>query len=301
MLPQSLIEPITRNLRDAGDVTPIRGARIVGGGCINQALRLETEREVYFVKWNAQPLPRMFQTEASGLKLLQATGTVRVPAVLVAAEATGDHPAYLLMEWLGGSPGGYVDHATLGTRLALLHQKGTSPRTPPAYGLDHDNYIGSTPQYNGWDANWVRFFGEQRLRPQMELAQRNGRLPSRRQHQLERLIERLESWLGGVERCPSLLHGDLWGGNVLAGPGNVPAIIDPAVYYGDREAELAYTELFGGFNTRFYQAYQETWPLPPGYADRRDLYNLYHLLNHLNLFGESYGSQVDRVLAEFAS
>lgn len=301
MLPQSLTEPVAHALRDAGDATPLRGARRVGGGCINHALRLETDRGVYFVKWNAQPLPRMFQTEAEGLKLLQATGTVRVPTVLAAAEATTDRPAYILMEWLEGPPGGRIDHATLGTQLALLHQKGTSPRIPPAYGLDHDNYIGSTPQYNGWDTDWVRFFAERRLRPQMELAQQNRRLPSSRQRKLERVIEQVGQWLGGVERCPSLLHGDLWGGNVMAGPGHAPAIIDPAVYYGDREAELAYTELFGGFGARFYQAYQETWPLPPGYPERRDLYNLYHLLNHLNLFGESYGSQVDRVLLDFAA
>jgi fructosamine-3-kinase len=133
----------------------------------------------------------------------------------------------------------------------------------------------------------------------MELASRNLRLTPERSRKLSRLIERLEDFLGGMPRQPSLIHGDLWSGNVIPGPGGL-ALIDPAVSYSDREAEIAYTELFGGFSSGFYAAYQHTWPLEPGYADRRDLYNLYHLMNHLNLFGEAYGGQVDAVLKHYS-
>lgn len=295
-LPTSLVTALTGALRAVGDDTTLTSVQPVGGGCISHAYRLTTARSSYFLKWNAQALPGMFSAEAQGLRLIRATRTVRVPAVIAVAEASTDCPAYILLEWLetiSGTPG-QIDQARLGTQLAAMHRV-----TMPAYGLDHDNYLGSTPQPNGWDNDWIRFFRERRLRPQIELAQRNGRLPSRRRRGLERLLEQLDRWLSGIERQPALLHGDLWAGNVLSLPDGTPALIDPAIYYGDREAELAYTRLFGGFHAHFMAAYQEAWPLAPDYADRCDLYNLYHLLNHLNLFGESYGAQVDAVVQRY--
>jgi fructosamine-3-kinase len=253
------------------------------------------------LKWNPRAdLGDMFSTESDGLVLLRATETLIVPKPYTACNAVAGHtPAYILMEWIDGGNSHTVNQEMLGHQLALLHIKGTSPQDPPAYGLGYDNYIGSTRQYNAWYTDWVAFYQEKRLRPQIALAQRKGYMPTTRQQRLEQLVERLDTWLGGVNRQPALLHGDLWGGNVLASRGGNPAIIDPAVSYGDREAEIAYTELFGGFGERFYQAYHHTYPLEPGYADRRDLYNLYHLLNHLNLFGEMYGRQIDSIAQHY--
>lgn len=295
-LPDSLRQPILDLLSYLGDRSGILTAQPVGGGCINHATRLETRQGRYLLKWNAAPLPGMFAAEAHGLAILASTRTVRVPMVYAYAEAQEGFPSYILLEWLEGSRS--ADQRTLGEQLAELHRQGISPKTPPAYGLEQDNYIGSTPQVNTWEADWAAFFANCRLRPQMDLARKNGRLPSDRRKRLEALIDALPALLGGVERQPALIHGDLWGGNVIASPDGL-ALIDPAVSYSDREAEIAYTELFGGFFERFYVAYQATWPLDPGYRQRRDLYNLYHLLNHLNLFGESYGSQVDAILHRY--
>ncbi len=292
-LPDLLRQPILYLLSNLGDRSGILTAQPVGGGCINHATRLETRQGRYLLKWNAAPLPGMFVAEAHGLAALSGTRTVRVPVVYGHSEAHQGLPAFILLEWLEGSRS--ADQGTLGEQLAELHRQGISLKTPPAYGLDQDNYIGSTPQVNAWEQDWATFFANCRLRPQMDLARRNGRLPSDRRRRLETLIDALPGLLSGVERQPALIHGDLWGGNVIPGPDGL-ALIDPAISYSDREAEIAYTELFGGFSTRFYAAYQATWPLDPGYRQRRDLYNLYHLLNHLNLFGESYGAQVDTIL-----
>ncbi len=299
-VPASLEEPLKEALRSIGDDSPVTGARSVAGGCINNAMRLETARSAYLLKWNSNPLPDMFLVEVDGLKEMQATGTVRVPEPYTAANPKDGAPGFILMEWLEApKDAGGIDFEQLGRQLAEMHRHGPAGLDAAAYGLGYDNYIGPTRQLNGWESDWVGFYRERRLRPQMELAQRSGRMPSDRRHRLERLMERLDEWLGGVPRRPALIHGDLWGGNVMAGPGGLPALIDPAIYYADREAELAYTELFGGFNSTFYASYRETWPLEPGYRDRRDLYNLYHLLNHLNIFGESYGHQVDGALRRY--
>jgi len=208
------------------------------------------------------------EAEADGLRALGAV--VRVPRIL-------DHgPDFILLEQLDLRRSG--DWAALAQMLARLHRT-----TGPRFGWHRDNRIGATPQINGWRDDWATFFHECRLRPQLELARRNGfafeEPPRLENHRPE----------------PSLLHGDLWSGNagfIEEGP----VIFDPAVYYGDREADLAMTELFGGFPARFYAAYNEAFPLPDGYETRKHLYNLYHLLNHLNIFGEGYLAQVQRTL-----
>jgi protein-ribulosamine 3-kinase len=299
-LPAGLQNAVGEVLQSVGDQLPLKRITPVGGGCINNAMRLDTTQASYLLKWNLNPLPGLFLVERRGLELLRSTATIRVPKPYEARDAQGSIPAFILMEWLHSPPGKTsIDQELLGQQLAEMHRAGISPQMPAAYGLDHDNYVGSTSQENDWNTNWVAFFAEKRLIPQMKLALRQGRLPSERRRRLERVINRLDELLNGIERRPALLHGDLWGGNIMAGPDG-PALIDPAVYYGDREAELAFTELFGGFSSRFYQAYAEAWPIDQGYKNRKDLYNLYHLLNHLNIFGEIYGSPVDDILRHYS-
>lgn len=265
-----------------------------GGSFGAQLLRITAGGRQFALKWAAGgQAAAMLAAEAHGLRSLAASGAIRVPAVLLAQDGIAAKPAAVLSEWLEGGGAG-PDQAALGEALAALHR-----HTAPAYGLERDNFIGGTPQANGWCDDWVTFFRERRLLPQIALAASAGLLPVARQRALERVVARLADLLGGVPRAPALIHGDLWGGNVVAAPGGGAALIDPAISYSDREAELAFTELFGGFTSRFYAAYNAAWPLEPGYAERRGLYNLYHLLNHLNLFGEGYGPQVDAIARRY--
>lgn len=294
MVPPALQSALQSALRAAGDQTAIRATAPIGGGCINEILRVTTAEHRYLLKWHPQAPPGMFAAEAHGLHMLQCSNSVRVPQVFAVADATAEHPGYIVLEWLEPAmQRRSADMAEFGERLAAMHAV-----TAEQYGLDHDNFIGTTPQINTASADWVSFFREQRLRFQLELAARNGLMPAARRRGLERLLERLDDLLAGVERRPALIHGDLWDGNLLPTSQGV-ALIDPAVYFADREAELAYTQLFGSFDPRFYAGYRAAWPLPPGYDDRRELYNLYHLLNHLNIFGEQYGGHVDTVIRRY--
>ena len=293
MMTTDVLRPaLSDALISIGDATPIRSLDRIGGGDINEAARLVTDRDRYFVKWNPRHLrPRMFEVEARGLRLLASANAVRVPRVV----AVVDQPPALVLEWIDSRGSKSDASEALGRQLAQMHRTIGS-----GYGLDHDNYIGSNPQANRQTNSWIEFFRAHRLGFQMELAHRNGHLTAKRASQIEWLMSRLNEWIDESTCVPSLLHGDLWGGNTMSGPNGEPVLIDPAVYYGDREAEIAFTELFGGFGAKFYAAYNAAWPLAPGYADRRDLYNLYHLLNHLNLFGEGYGGSVDAILRRFA-
>ena len=248
---------------------------------------------VGLLKWRQGARPGMFTAEARGLYLLQTAAALRIPSVLAQSEAMDDCPAFIVLEWLGRGPSKPQIAAALGEGLAALHRT-----TATHYGLDHDNFIGANPQPNQLSENWLNFFREWRLGFQMELAGRNGYLPTKRRQLLEKLLARLGDWLPAIPPA-SLLHGDLWGGNWLVTDTAEPALIDPAVYHGHREAELAFTELFGGFPPAFYAAYNQVWPLDTEYGERKGLYNLYHLLNHLNLFGEGYGGSVDAVLRRY--
>lgn len=266
----------------------------VGGGDISNAarLRLAAGSQV-LVKWGTGLPFGLFTAERRGLALLSSAEALCIPHVVAQSEANADRPGFIVMEWLGRGPSTPKVADALGRGLAELHRV-----TAPTYGLNHDNFIGANPQINKAADSWVAFFCEQRLGFQMELAIQKGRLPGRRARLLEKLLGRLGEWLPVLPPA-SLLHGDLWAGNWLATDAGRPALIDPAVYYGHREAEIAFTGLFGKFPTTFYAAYNQTWALDSGYQERKDLYNLYHLLNHLNLFGESYGRGVDSVLGKY--
>jgi len=288
ILPDALISTITSQLGPVAAATP------VGGGDISQAARLQLASGTQVVvKWRSGLLPGLFTAERAGLELLHSAGALRVPAILAQAEATAFCPAFIVLEWLEPGSKSAASAAALGTGLAAQHHV-----LGAVFGLDHDNFIGANPQPNRQMDNWVDFFREQRLGFQMALAGRNGFLPASRARRLESLLKRLADWLP-PQPAASLLHGDLWGGNWLTTASGQPALIDPAVYYGHREADLAFTELFGGFPGDFYAAYKAAWPLEPGYEERKDLYNLYHLLNHLNLFGEGYGGSVDSILRRY--
>ena len=258
------------------------------GGSINEAQVLEDGRRRFFVKIHEATRLAMFEAEAAGLAELARPGILRVPKA-VATGTAGEH-AWLVLEYVPLSGGGSRSGRRLGERLAILHQE-----TRPAFGWDRDNTIGATPQPNGWLEDWVSFYRERRLGHQLALAAQSG-LPARALDKGRQLLEWLPAFFADYQPKPSLLHGDLWGGNWGEDEAGEPVIFDPAVYYGDREADLAMTELFGGFPQDFYAAYRGTWPLDAGYGVRKVLYNLYHVLNHFNLFGGGYGSQAERMM-----
>ena len=266
--------------------------REAGGGCINRALILRgKDRRRFFVKVNAARHTDMFAAEAAGLAELDTAAAIQVPRPI--AQGTSEEWAYLVLEWLDID--GRGNGAKLGRQLAQLHRT-----TSNHFGWHRDNTIGSTPQVNFPATDWIDFFGERRLGYQLRLAERNG-APRRLLANGERLVSRLGDFFAGYHPAPSLLHGDLWGGNHGYVDGQ-PVLFDPAVYFGDREADLAMTELFGGFSADFHAAYREAWPLDPGFDVRKHLYNLYHVLNHFNLFGGGYAGQAqsmtERLLAE---
>lgn len=258
-----------------------------GGGCINRAFLLEGGGERYFVKLNGSERLSMFEAEAEGLKEIATTETVRIPMPLCSGVAEGQ--AFLVLEYLPLHASDAHAQETLGRQLAQMHRV-----TAPTFGWRRDNTIGSTPQPNTPMADWVAFWRDQRLGFQLQLAANSGGRALRGKG--EQLLERLPAFFADYRPVASLLHGDLWGGNAAATADDEPVIFDPAVYYGDRETDIAMTELFGGFSARFHAAYREAWPLDAGYRTRKNLYNLYHVLNHFNLFGGGYLSQAERLM-----
>ncbi|HHI94535.1 MAG TPA: fructosamine kinase family protein [Gammaproteobacteria bacterium] len=280
----------------SGTILATDSARPVGGGCINAAYVLTGSQDGnpqnFFIKTNRADNLSMFEAEAEGLHALRSSHSLRVPAPVCSGIAGGN--AYLVLEHIALK--GTGDDTQQGNRLAAMHQT-----RHPQFGWHRHNTIGSTPQLNRWTDSWVTFWSEQRLGAQLELAGQNGA-----KHSLLRRGDRLQAALPAFfddyQPAPSLLHGDLWSGNAAFDEQGQPVIFDPAVYFGDRETDLAMTELFGGFSAAFYAAYNATWPLDAGYATRKTLYNLYHILNHFNLFGGGYESQaqgmIDRLLSE---
>ncbi len=259
-----------------------------GGGCINDAWELRgRDGRRFFVKANpGADSPTMFRREAEALAVLSRANAIRVPQPVCQGEASGT--AFLVLEYLPLASRG--SFAQMGRSLAKLHAV-----TNQWFGWHADNYIGRTLQKNPPCTDWIGFFRDQRLAFQIDLARRGGlALP-----QGDHLLDRLQQFFEGYQPLPSLLHGDLWSGNAgfLRASGE-PVLFDPACYYGDRECDLAFTEMFGGFGPEFLTAYQQQWPLAEGYGRRKPLYNLYHELNHFNLFGGSYGNQASATIAE---
>lgn len=268
------------------------GRQSIGGGSINQAVHVQGEGRDFFVKTNTASGLAMFEAEAAGLRELAASATVRVPEPICCGVAAAN--AYLVLEYLEFGRRG--KGALLGEQLAALHRVSRD-----GFGWDRDNTIGSTPQINTPCDDWIAFWREHRLGYQFDLARENG-WEGKLQQYAEQLLEGLGSFFSDYRPQPALLHGDLWSGNHGYLIDGQPVIFDPAVYYGDRETDIAMTELFGGFSADFYAGYRAAWPLDAGYAVRKQLYNLYHILNHLNLFGGSYQGQAldlsQRLLAE---
>jgi len=273
--------------------SPPRAARSLSGGDINDAFEvtLEDTRSV-FVKTNARAAPEMFPAEARGLAFLAEARVLRVPRVLAVSSAH-DEVRFLALELVpSGSPARGHDEA-LGRGLAALHRFGT-----PRFGLDHDNFIGSLPQSNRARPSWAEFYEKERLAPQLARAAAQGRASAAMRRGFDRVVSRLGE-LVGPEEAPSRLHGDLWGGNLHTDDSGAPCLIDPAVYGGHREVDLAMMRLFGGFGERVFSAYSETFPLAPGSRERIELYQLYPLMVHVNLFGGGYGGSVERILAKY--
>ena len=266
----------------------------VAGGSIHRSYCWRCGGSLLFVKIAERAGEAGLAAEAAGLEALAGAQAVRVPRVL--ARGSLAHSAFLALEWIESRPAGRVAERRLGEQLAAQHRVCAA-----TFGFAGDNFIGPTSQPNGPLADWAEFFRERRLRHQLALASENGFAPLLEQPGA-RLLEAVGALLAGHRPQASLLHGDLWAGNWLADPQQEPVIFDPAVYYGDREADLAMTRLFGGFGRAFYDAYLGEAPLPPGQAVRAELYNLYHVLNHANLFGGGYARQarasIDRLLAE---
>jgi protein-ribulosamine 3-kinase len=266
------------------------------GGSINTCYRWESAVGPLFVKVAAGERRAMLEAEAVGLEELRRTAAVRVPRVL--GVGLHESEAWLALEWIQLGARTVGAEAVFGELLASQHRC-----TAPEFGWYRNNTIGSTPQLNDWTGDWVEFFRERRLRYQLGLAATRGH-GGLLQNRGEQLLEKMGGLFSTYRPVPSLLHGDLWGGNWGVATGGGPVIFDPAVYYGDREADLAMTRLFGGFGAPFYAAYETCWALDAGSRVRTDLYNLYHVLNHLNLFDGGYSGQalalVERLLAELS-
>ncbi len=287
-----------------GETFSIDNRRSVSGGCINQGYAISSSARTYFAKINQASQVAMFEAEALGLQQMGETQTIRVPQPI--CWGTEGNSAYIVLEWLdlrGG--GGDRVWEEMGRKLAQMH-KYIRPHPPllrggeevdsailrRCFGWDINNTIGSTAQINNWTADWAEFWAEHRIGYQLKLASNRGGNFSRG----ESLLAAIPKLLEGYKPQPSLVHGDLWGGNASVTAAGKPVIFDPAAYWGDREVDIAMTELFGGFPATFYRGYNEVWLLDSGYEKRKILYNLYHVLNHFNLFGGSYESQANQMI-----
>ncbi len=270
----------------------VRRQQVMGGGSINAAFLLTGhDGQQYFVKNNLTGQKAMFEAEARGLQEIASSKTLKVPKQVCFGENQAQ--SYIVLEYLDMA--GRADQRLLGEQLAAMHQM-----TAERFGWEINNTIGATFQPNDWMDNWLRFWSDQRLGFQLQLAAQNG-YGGELQSLGEKLLIEMPALFTGREMKPSMLHGDLWGGNVAGLKDGTPVIFDPAFYYGDREADLAMTYVFGGFAPDFYASYQNAFPLDDGFAVRKTLYNIYHIINHLNLFGGGYHGQAIHMLEQVLS
>jgi protein-ribulosamine 3-kinase len=277
--------------KELNEHVTVSKSQLVGGGCINEARKITTSVGLFFLKWNSSmKFPGMFQAEARGLTILSSPRGIDIPRVI--AHEEGSTNQILILSLVEAAPARENYWILLGSGLAELHS-----RTNASFGLDHNNYIGSLEQNNKQSESWPDFFINTRLRPQLALALERERIDVQTVESFNKLFKKVDSIVD--TRKPSLLHGDLWSGNIMVNERGEPVLIDPAVYYGNREVDIAMTKLFGGFDRDFYESYNSEYPLEPGAEERFDLYNLYPLLVHVNLFGGGYLQQVKSCLRRF--
>lgn len=283
MIPSEIKRRIITQLGNALNTTiTVNGESSIVGGCINNAIKINTNKGDFFVKWNTNSKANMFQSEYNGLKVLKDTNTIRIPNVLCFDDD------FLILEFIPPSNPNNDFWDVFGQKLALMHKQ-----THSKFGLDFDNYIGSLYQDNTQNKNWTEFFIQNRLQAQLSIGNFSGTLLS----DFDKLFQKLPNLFPNEK--PALLHGDLWSGNFLAKNGDTPMLIDPAIYYGNREMDIAMSKLFGGFNSDFYFAYNESRPLENGWEERIQICNLYPLLVHVNLFGGAYINQVKNILSYY--
>lgn len=283
MIPSTVTSFLTIN-----NYGPVTSTREVSGGCISNGKILTTQSgHTFFMKNNPNAPADMFHREAEGLAALRVKDGPTIPDVYLHGRD------FILLEDLAPAPQSQDYWPTFGRQLAILHN-----HTHPSFGFEHDNYIGSTRQPNPWTDDGHAFFAQNRLLFQAQMAQKRNLLGKSEMREVESIVNRLETLV--PSQPASILHGDLWSGNAITDSAGNPAIIDPAVYYGWAEADLAMTALFGAFPSSFYQAYEEIRPLKTGYHNRFPIYNLYHLFNHLNIFGRGYLGQVQATLRRYS-
>lgn len=288
MIPDSIKEHIQQATGQR-----IAESNSVSGGSINRAAKVTlSDGKICFLKWNTSADPRMFSVEKKGLALLSsADANLHIPKVIVTGE-TDNGTGFLLQQFVAEGQANPNSASEFGQALAGLHKHHNEK-----FGLDYDNYIGRLPQSNTWHENWIDFFIQERMEPQLAMATDAGKLGANTTAHFQSMYKQLPDIF--PDEPPSLLHGDLWGGNYFFDKNGKATIYDPAVYYGHREIELAFTHLFGGFPSNFYAAYEEEYPLTSGFSQRKDIYNLYPLLVHTNLFGGSYARQVEGIVGQF--
>ena len=264
-----------------------RNIKTITGGCINETYQIQDHNKSYFVKLNNLDSIDMFAAEADGLNEMAATKTIRVPSPI--CFGISNQKSYLVLEYIHLNNGNFKSQTNLGKDIAKLHSIGQKK-----FGWHRNNTIGTTMQLNPTNNNWPEFFRKYRLEFQINLAKKNGF----EFHRSKELLNKTDDFFYGYKPKPTLLHGDLWSGNFAFDENKNPVVFDPANYYGDREAEFGLTEMFGGFSSDFWNGYNSVLPLDPGYSTRKELYRLYHTLNHLNLFGSSYAVSVQQLISQ---